>query len=180
MGHLWGRFRGQRTRLQWLSALIAVVLIVGVIGLVASSPKKKTVAATPAFPTTTAAPTTKAPTRTVAPTTTVPTTTTTTPPTTSSLPDATLTVTATGTTVANYVSILINGQESQHTAVTLPATYQVGVPGREGVVASAQNSSGQSKSSITCRINVHNGLPPVTKTAVGPYAIAQCNTNTKK
>lgn len=179
MGHLWGRFRGQPTRIQWFSALIAVVLIVGVIGLVASSPKKNTVATTPAFPTTTAAPTTKAPTRTVAPTTTLPTTTTT-PPTTSSLPEATLTVTATGTTVANYVSILINGQESQHTAVTLPTTYQVGVPGREGVVASAQNSSGQSKASITCRINVHNGLPPVTKTAVGPYAIAQCNTNTKK
>lgn len=178
MGDLRGRFRAQSTRIQLLSLIIAAVLVVGVIGVAVASPKKKTVAATRPFPATTVTPTTRAPALSLAPPTTVPTTSTT-PSSTSSLPATTLTITATGTSVANYVQILINGQVSQHTNVTLPATYQVGVPNREGVVASAQNASGQGRASITCSINVHNGSPPVTKTAVGPYAIAQCNTNVK-
>jgi hypothetical protein len=78
--------------------------------------------------------------------------------------------------VANYVSILVNGQESQHTHVTLPATYQVGAPGSQGVIASAQDGSGKVGAAITCTVNLHNGTPLVTKTAIGPYAIAECNT----
>ncbi|MDQ2729795.1 MAG: hypothetical protein M3Y91_18505 [Actinomycetota bacterium] len=86
-----------------------------------------------------------------------------------------MSVTTTGTSAANYISILINGRESQYTKVALPASYQVGAPGRSGVVASAQNGSGQTITSITCTINLHNGSRPVTKTAIGPYSIAQCN-----
>ncbi len=179
MGDRWRRFRAQGTRIRWLSGVIAAVLIIDVIGVAVASPKTKTVTATPTSRTTVAVTTTVAPSRTVVPTTTVPAITTSTlapPPT---LPSATVSVTTTGTSVANYISILINGKESQYTQVALPASYQVGAPGRSGVVASAQSGSSQASTSITCMINLHNGLRPVTKTAIGPFAIAQCNSNTR-
>lgn len=177
MGQLWRRFRAQSTRTQWLSGAIVAVLVAGVIGVTLSSTGTRKAAVTPASrkpvvttrvpPTTKVAPTT---TRSAAPTTS---SSTTSPP----GPDATLTITATSTSPANYVSILVNGHQSQHVDVTLPATYEVAVPRGAAVIASAQEGSGEPGAAITCKVNLHNGTPPVTKTAVGAYAIAQCNTN---
>ncbi len=178
MGDLWRRFGAQSTRIQWLSGLIAAVLVVGVVGVITANPKTKTVTATPTSPST-AVVTTTAPPRSGVPTTTVPPTTATTRSPPPSLPSATVSMTTTGTSAANYVSILVNGKERQYTQVALPAMYQVGAPDRLGVVASAQIGSGQAGAAITCTINLHNGSRPVTKTAMGPYAIALCNSNTR-
>ena len=178
MGQLWRRFRAQSTRTQWLSGAIVAVLVAGVIGVTLSSPGTRSAAVTPASrrpvvttrvpPTTTVAPTTT--TRSAAPSTSSSTTS-------APGPDATLTITATTTSPANYVSILVNGHQSQHVDVALPATYEIAVPSGAGVIASAQEGSGKPAAAITCKVNLHNGTPPVTKTAVGAFAIAQCNTN---
>ena len=99
-----------------------------------------------------------------------PTTTTTTTP-----PSITLTITGEGP--ALQVTTDLDGQESQHTQVSLPWTEMIPT-GPRVVVLGAQTTSGDPNATLTCSIqgppSAFGAAQPTTNTSTGPYTTVEC------
>jgi len=104
------------------------------------------------------------------------------------LAPTTITLKITGSGSASSITVIDDGNESQHTEVGLPyvTTITGAVPFVVGI--GAQNSDGSSSASISCEIDLSapgipanpGGGPPqvlTTNSSTGPYAVVDCTTD---